>query len=252
MENVVAGQNLHNIFDEFIVENTCIDNFAIILPDSKSTKFKLSSKVRYVDELNNGHLLLNDELADKTVYKIVCELALAIDKNQPLEVKRIKQRYSSTPEFVKAKIFLNRLCKQVWDVFENRSIKMEIPSEAFKALGITNKPSLEFLLSDSIKYYEKDNGQTTANLIASILENKNLNYTFDDIFEYLKSAHAKEKCEYNLNTFKCIAKKVDYNKKKLLYLGIQKEQYKQIMKSVPIAKQIGLGMKNLAKVCKVL
>ena len=67
-----------------------------------------------------------------------------------------------------------------------------------KTLGITNLPSLEFMLDESVRFYENDGGSTTVDIIRSILTNKNLDYTFEDIYEFLLSAHKKYCCDYNL------------------------------------------------------
>lgn len=65
---------------------------------------------------------------------------------------------------------MDKKCKEIWDVFEFKKIKLKIPHAAMKSLGITNQPTLEFLLGDSIHLFEKDNGNSTANIISSILK----------------------------------------------------------------------------------
>ncbi len=63
-------------------------------------------------------------------------------------------------------------------------IKMTVPKNSMKTLGITNLPSLEFMLDESVRFYENDGGSTTVDIIRSILTNKNLDYTFEDIYEF--------------------------------------------------------------------
>ena len=41
---------------------------------------------------------------------------VAIDNNDVFEVKRIKQKYQTTKEFAQAKEFLNKKCKEVWEM----------------------------------------------------------------------------------------------------------------------------------------
>ena len=142
----------------------------------------LSSQVQYLNRAKTyrtgisgicvGAVTINEDLSDKLTCQIATELAKAIDNNAVFEVKRIKQKYQDTKEFAPAKEFLNKKCKQIWDVFENKNTKMDVPYEAMKVLGISNQPSLDVLLADSLKYYEKDNGSTTVDIILKILSNK--------------------------------------------------------------------------------
>ena len=87
-------------------------------------------------------------------------------------LKYLKNKYGAEKEFSSAKEYLNRKAKEVWDVFENRDKCISVPRNSMKALGITNLPSLEFMLGDSVKYFESDGGTTTVDIIRSILTNK--------------------------------------------------------------------------------
>ena len=147
-------------------------------------------------------------------------------------------------EFVKAKDFLNKKCKEVWDVFENKNTKLNLPYEAMKTLGITNQPSLETLLADSLKYYEKDNGSTTVDVILSILANENINYTFDDVYEYLRKNNKKEKYKYNLITVSYLATKLEYDEMRLSDLGIEQNIVKKLFKSLSVKEKIMCIFKN--------
>lgn len=251
MGNITAGQNVNNVLDELFAENLNIANNIVKLV-GKKPKLKLSSKVRYVTHLNDGDVILNDELADSKVYKIASELALAIDKNNSSDVKRIKFLYADTDEFSAAKDFLNKLCKEVWDVIENKNKKMDVPKEAMKALGITNKPSLDFLLGDCLKNFERENDDTTAKIISSILENPNLDYTPNDIFEYLKTNYEKKRYKYNFATIKVLAENNGYNLYKLGIITSDGKQMKKYYKSLPLSKKIKIFFSTLCQVAEEL
>ena len=240
MENIILGQNIDDVFDDLFVESNNITNNIVGLACKKSEKPKLSlsSKVRYTAGFSGSKVVLTEELSDKKVYKIASDLALAIDKNNPLEVKHIKAVYGYTEEFAKAKDFLNRACKEVWDVFENKNTVIKVPKEAMKVLGITNKPTLEFLLADSIKYYEKDNGNTTARIISSILNNPNLDYTIDDIFDYLKANYDEKRYHYNFETMKLLAEKTNNDLYRLGAITSDKEIMKKYYKSLSLRKKL--------------
>jgi len=220
MEYVLTGQKNCDIFDTVFFDN---ENSAIGFVDLACKKAfgqkSLATQVYYFD----GNLSVNDELADKKTFKIALDLAKAVDKNSVSEIKHIKNTYGATKEFAKAKDFLNKKCKIVWDVSENKAQKMKIPHEAMKVLGITNKPTLGFLLDNSLKYYENENGSTTVQIIESILKNPNLEYKFDDIFSYLKQKYQNENCRYNFVTAKYVANLLNYSASELELLGIEKE-----------------------------
>lgn len=247
MENVLAREIDNNLVDEICIDKGNIVNDMIDLSCRKSIKsIKLSLCVSYIREFNLNNVVINDELANKKVYEIAKELANAVDINSVDEVKRIKQKYGDTQEFAEAKEFLNKKCKHIWDVFENKHFKMKVPQQAMKALGITNKPSLEFLLDESLKYYEKDNGSTTVNIIESILSNPNIDYSFDEIVQYLKKSYSKERCKFNLITVKYLANKLEYNVDELNSLGASKSEVKEVFKSLSLKSKIKFIIKNLA------
>lgn len=162
---------------------------------------------------------------------IAQKLARAIDKNSPFEIKKLKKEYGNLKEFSDAKKFLNKKCKEVWNVYE--PIK-NVPYAAMKALGITNEPELEFLLGSSIKYYEQDNSDTTSYIISSILKNKNLSYTMEKIHSYLKDKHIKNGCKYNLKTVEYLISEQNYNREQLEELGADTKIISQALKNLPL------------------
>lgn len=246
MGNNATRQNVYNSLTGLLSENCFAEKDIIALNGKKSDKVRLSSTVKYIKCSDCGGVVINDELTDKKVYEIASQLALAIDKNSVTEVKRIKYEYGDTHEFAAAKDFLNKQCKQVWDVFENKNIEMKVPKEAMKALGITNKPSLESLLNDSIQFFEKDGGSITTNLISLILENKNLDYSFDEIFEYLKTKFRKENCKYNFTTVKYLAEKLDYDMEKVSLLCVDIDLLKKIFDSLSVKEKFKYILKNFS------
>ena len=251
MENILAGQNVNNVLDELFAENLNIANNIVKLA-GKRPDLRLSPKVRYVTHMNGGNVILNEELADSKVYQIASDLALAIDKNSSTDVKRIKLLYGDTKEFLAAKTFLNKLCKEVWDVTENKNKKMDVPKEAMKVLGITNKPSLDFLLEDCLKNFEKEDDDTTARIISSILENPNLDYTPEDIFDYLKINYEKKRYKYNFATIKVLAENTDYNLYRLGIITSDAKQMKKYYKSLPLSKKIKIFFSTLCQVAEEL
>lgn len=195
-------------------------------------------KINPFEDSTVGFLQLEDELRNEKVRTLIFELANAIDKNSGEEVRILKNLYGTSKEFAAAKKFLNKKCKDVWDVFENKKVKMTLPQNAMKALGITNKPDLGFLLGNSLKYFEKENSEVTANIISSVLSNVNLDYSLDDICEYLQQAHKKRVFEYNMNTVKFLAHSLTFNRKKLDFLGISNRQMSNIFKDLPLKEKI--------------
>lgn len=239
MGNVIAGQSKIDFIDEICVDNGNIINGLIDLSCKKSSKINnLSSAVKYLKEFSLANVVINEELADKKVYELTKRLSDAIDKNSVAEIKYLKHIYGDTKEFALAKEFLNKKCKKVWDVFENKHFRMKIPQQAMRALGITNRPSLEYLLADSIKYYEKDNGSTTVDIIKSVLENPNIDYSFDEIFGYLTTMQKTEKCKYNFITVKYLAEKLEYNKKSLEQIGIDKKCLNKLFKTLSFKNKL--------------
>ncbi|MBQ8668441.1 hypothetical protein IJ472_01580 [bacterium] len=255
MDKVLQGQMGSEILDGVFSVKENVANSLADLSCKKSTKPKtLSSHINYLNRARTykygissicaGAVSINDDMSDKLTLKITSDLANAIDKNDVSEVKRIKQQYQDTKEFAKAKDFLNKKCKEVWDVNENKNTKMNVPTQALKALGITNQPSLDTLLADSLKYYEKDNGSTTVDIILSILANENINYTFEDIYEYLKKNSKKEKYKYNLVTVTYLATKLEYDEMRLSDLGIEQNIVKKLFKTLSIKDKIKCIFKN--------
>lgn len=185
-----------------------------------------------IGKYNPYHELFNDENLYNTLErKITTELALAIDDNNVSKIKHLKNKYGDLKEFKNARDFLNKKCKEVWNVYEPIN---KLPKEAMKCLGITNQPNLDFILKNNLKYYEKDNSDTTSYIITSILKNENLSYTIDDIHKYLKESNKKENVKYNFKTVKYLISEHNYSKEKLNDLGIDKQTIKLAIKELPI------------------
>jgi len=183
-----------------------------------------------------------DELFDAQTRSIAQELAQAINQNSAEQIKNLKYKYADCKEFVKAKKFLDQKCKTVWDVFGTEI--RNLPSNALKALGITNQPTLEFLLGDSVKYFEKTNGTMTVQIIEKILNNKNMSYTMEDIHKYLAQVFNKENIKYNSKTAEYLVTKHSYNKQKLSELGINP---KEALKNISMTEQIKYLLKNCTR-----
>lgn len=190
------------------------------------------------------NIKFNEELSNTKIRYIASELAKAIDKNSVDDVRRIKKEYGNTKEFAKAKNFLNKKCKDVWNVFDNKNDILNIPTEAMKTLGITNQPELEYLLYDSLKFYEKDNGSTTVDIIKSILDNKNISYSFADIAAYLKNFSSKNRTKLNFKTTEYLLKNLDYDKKQLEEFGIEKDTIKEAFQHLSVQEKIKYILKN--------
>lgn len=181
---------------------------------------------------HNPYAFFNDEnLYDKLERAIIKELASAVDENDVQKVKYLKNKYGKLNEFKNAKDFLNEKSKQIWNVYE--PVK-NLPKEAMKALGITNQPDLDFILENTLKYYEKDNSQTTAYIISSTLKNPNLSYSMDDIHQYMKNMNIKQNCKYNFETVKYLISEQNYTKEKLFDLGIEKNIIDIALKALPL------------------
>lgn len=213
------------------------------LPSDAEQSKTLLSFVRYLNSGMSEYNLLNCEFCDKKTYEIARQLAIAIDNNSVIEIKRLKYEYGQYPQFAIAKEFLNKKCKIVWDVFQSKNKQLNVPKDAMKALGISNIPSLQFMLDESLKFYEKDNGSTTVDIILSILNNPNLDYTFEDIFDYLAARRAKSDIKFNMITVSFVAKNLDYNFQKIKMLEIDKNELKIVFKNLPIKEKF----KNLPK-----
>lgn len=190
---------------------------------NNSNTASLTSSVSSFRANPYGELILDCDLPDRKAMDIAVKLAMAIDKNSVNDIKYLKSKYGSEKEFCAAKEYLDRKAKQVWDVFQDKNTKISVPREAMKSLGITNLPSLEFMLGDSVKFFESDGGFTTVEIIRFILSNKNLNYSFEDIYSYLLLAHKKYCCSFNLKTVNYLIQWLDCDVEKLIALGIDKE-----------------------------
>lgn len=178
-----------------------------------------------------GAFFDHDNLYNKLERAITQELALALDNNLVEKIKHLKKKYGHLEEFKSAKEFLNKKCKEVWNVYEN---SQNLPKEAMKCLGITNQPDLDFILGNSLKYYEKDNSDTTSYIISATLKNENLSYTIDDIHKYLKEMNKKSKCRYNFKTILYLIREQNYTKEKLADLGADKNTVETALKSLPL------------------
>lgn len=227
------------LFDEIFSQNENTSNPYMDFPHKNQSS--LTSYILNTSGINNygGFLgvITDEELSDKTVRKIVLELSRAIDKDSVEEIKFLKAEYGNKKEFAIAKRFLDKKCKKVWDVFASKNKKINVPKNAMKFLGITNQPSLEFLLGDSLKFFEKDNGSTTVDIIMSILNNKNLSYDFEDIHKFLKNSYQKGQCKYNLITVSYLAQQLDYNRHELERLGIDDKTLKHVFNSLTLEEK---------------
>jgi len=214
MVKVTAGKSGCDILDGIFIQNS----FANSITACKTAK--TYSFVSYLTrfDMNEGNVFLGCELTDVKVYNIALKLAQALDKNSVAEIKLLKQQYKGQKEFLKAREYLSRISKKIFDVYDKNYNAANMPEKAMLTLGITNIPSLDFLLLNSLTYFEKDGGSTTVDIISSILKNKNLHYSFDDIYNYLKLN--KTKIKYNQITANYLAQKLAYNSSKIEALGI--------------------------------
>lgn len=207
------------------------------LPEKQALKTLFSCVCCSAVNKNNpyGLFFADENLYDNLERAICSELAKALDKNSVERIKYLKNKYGNLREFKNAKEFLNKKCKEIWNVYENTQ---NLPKEAMKCLGITNLPDLDFILGNSIKYYEKDNSDTTSYIISSTLKNSNLSYTMNDIHKYLKEMNKKSDCKYNFKTVRYLIKEQNYTKEKLSDLGIEKDTIMQALKSLPLKHRL--------------
>ena len=223
-------------------------------PKTLLDSVKYFSKVNDVEQDLVGisfgfeNIVLNEELSDKKVRHLAEELAVAIDNNCVWRVKDLKKEYGNLKEFSLAKDFLNKKCKEVWNVCDSK-IK-NIPHDAMKALGITNKPNLETLLGDSVRFYEKDGGNSTAKIIASILDNENLDYSMSDIHKFLKFYNEKEKFNCNLKTIEYLISSQNYDKYRLFDLGVGKFSIYKVYKGLSFKNKCRFIFNNLRNLKK--
>lgn len=170
----------------------------------------------------------NDGLANKKVRELAIELAKAVDKNDVQKIKELKILYANSKEFRLAKALLDENCKKVWDVLNKSNKYVSIPKEGMIALGISNEPGLDYLLADTLKFFEKQDNNITSKIIESILANDNLSYTIEDVHKYLRNKCKNEGMKLAVSTLQYFIKKHDYNSKKLLDLGIDKSQLRRV------------------------
>ena len=232
--------------EEFLYDFSASNNEADVDLDLEFSAPKtLSASVRYMNDIQDVYtesfvgFTTKPELANKKLRQIAQKLASAIDKNSIKEIKELKEEYGNTPEFLKAQKLLNQNCKTVWNVFDIKDEK--IPQEAMKALGITNIPSLDFLLGNTIKCFEKDNCQTTSRTIDSILNNRNLNYTINDIHKYFVSKNAK----LNFNTVKYLIEKHKYSEKQLQELKVEKSVIQRALEDLSLKISVKYQVRNI-------
>lgn len=253
--------NISNSLPSFSGKTFVVGKFSLYNKEKELSKPKtLLDCVKYFSKVNDveqdlvgisfgfENIILNEELSDKKVRHFAEELAVAIDNNYVWRVKDLKKEYGNLKEFSLAKDFLNKKCKEVWNVFDSK-IK-NIPHEAMKALGITNKPDLETILGDSVRFYEKDGGNSTARIIASILSNENLDYSISDVHKFLKLAHEKEKFNCNLTTIEYLITSQNYDKYKLFDLGVGKLSIYKTYKGLSFKNKCRFIFNNLRNLKK--
>jgi len=227
------GKTVEDICNVLISKRSKISGVTFSAPENSAQK-TLTSCVCCSNPVKNnpyGAFFNDESLYDNLERAITTELAKALDNNSVEKIKYLKNKYGHLKEFKNAKEFLNRKCKEIWNVYDD--VK-NLPKDAMRCLGITNQPDLDFILSDSLKYYEKDNSDTTSYIISSALKNKNLSYTIDDIHKYLKEMNKKSDCKYNFKTVRYLIQEQNYTKEKLADLGIEKETLEQALKSLPL------------------
>ncbi len=243
MEKVLAAQKDCDIFDDIFVQENVSQEFVKL----DKTQASLAATVSSFHTNPFGVLILDCGLPDKKAMDIAVKLAIAIDKDSVNDIKYLKDKYGKEKEFAVAKEYLNRQAKQVWDVFENKNKKMNVPSASMKTLGITNLPTLEFMLGESLRLFENDGGSTTVDIIRSILTNKNLNYTFEDIYDFLIWAHKKYCCDYNLKTVTYLITWLDCDVEKLSALGIDNKIIMRALESFSLKSKLKYLFKGRLK-----
>lgn len=246
MQKIIAEFNDYNILDNILSQNDDISAIGVDFNNSVYPQAKnLYECVNYFvkDSKYTSLMFLNSELSNKHAIFLAKELAKAIDKNAVNDIKYLKNKYVQSKEFAQAKEFLNKKCKEVWNVFEYKNKELHPPKEAMKALGITNCPSLDFLLKDSLTIYENDNGTTTVDIITNILNNKNLSYSFDDIYNYLKNTAQKYQLKFNPKTVHYLTLQTDFDFAKLSDLNINKQMINQIQQQLKISQKLRYYLK---------
>lgn len=222
-------EEICNILIKNYANNNTADNF---YPDFNGKKTLANCTVcSHIDKYNPYQALFtNENLYNKLERQITQKLAIAIDNNDTDKIRTLKKKYGNLEEFKSAKNYLNKKCKEIWNVYE--PIK-SLPKEAMKCLGITNQPDLDFIFENSLKFFEKDDSETTSYIISSTLKNPNLNYDINDIHKYLKEKNIKSKCKYNFKTVKYLIKEHNYNKDQLNDLGVEINVLKKALEGLP-------------------
>ena len=244
MEKVLVAKKDCDIFDEIFSNQ---ENVSCVSAQNTKSTVSLTTSINSFRVNPFGVLILDCDLPDRKAMDIAVKLAIAIDKDSVNDIKYLKLKYGNEKEFKVAKEYLNRKAKEVWNVFENRNTKINVPKNSMKTLGITNLPSLEFMLGESVRFYENDGGSTTVDIIRSILKNKNLDYTFEDIYRYLLSAHKKYCCDYNLKTVTYLISWLDCDVDKLLALGIEKKTIMMALEAFPFMTRLKYLFKGSLK-----
>lgn len=239
MENLLSCRIKRNFSDENL--SSLVSNSDLKPVRKKSlTEYTKTLTGNYITWFEGNSSPINTDLSNSKVIEIAQKLANAIEINSVEKIKKLKDIYGDQKEFIEAKKFINDKCKQVWNVYENPE---KVPIKAMKALGVTNQPSLEYLLDNTIKYFEKDGEKTTAKTISSILNNKYIDYNINDIHKYLTKMNRKENCKYNSETIKYLILTHNYNEPMLLELGKTKKEIDEIFKTLPLKYRV----KHLAK-----
>lgn len=261
MEKLLTQFSDYNALEnESVFDFSLIPSKALITLEKHQSPKTLSACVSYLNKLNDieqdllgnsfifGNVVLNEELSNKKVRYIAEELAAAIDSNCVWRIKELKKEYGYEEEFIEAKKFLNKKCKEVWNVYKTTDKILNVPQEAMRTLGITNQPDLETILGNSVRYYEKDGGNSTAGIINSILNNKNLDYTMKDIHQFLKNKYKTERCHYNFYTTRYLIVQHKYNNEELCDLGIEKSTIEKVFQDLSLFEKCKFIFKNLKNV----
>lgn len=215
------------------------------MPDLSITNHRqksLSSCVSLLTSMSRcdflSYVSFEEELYDKLTFDLIVKLAKAVDTNNVIKIRQLKVQYGNTKEFANAKDFLNDKCKKVWNVLDSKNIQLKVPHDAMKTLGISNQPTLDFLLKNSIEFLEKDSASTTVKIINSILENKNIKYDIEDTYSYLKTMYKQKSYKYNLITLTYMLKKLGYDKSKIIELGANKQLLKNAFKRLNFVEKV--------------
>ncbi len=232
MKNLVCSKEAY--------ENLCA---SLDLDTELSATCNLESHLNPFYNNDSGKLLFDENLSDKKVYEIVKDIETAIKDDSESKIKELKKKYCDSSEFSKAREFFDKNAQKIWNVYDKNL--SDVPKNVLKCLGISNKPDLDFLLKNSILYFEKDGGKTTSEIIDGILKNKNLDYSIYDIHNYLSKMHKKHKCKYNIQTVKYLISCQNYDYKMLSELGIVNEVINDSFEQLKICDKIKYSFKNL-------